>query len=659
MFFAIIFLPFISTNPTYTIAPTTPVTFTQIGQIIYSGDHYILPIQLNVNDLLSMTEPLLNGLTETRSHFDNLVKHLSHRSRGHPYAEFVNTSFPPSMQAHLALLMGDLEIRINNMRGLLASLTNYGRQDSSEHAFRRRRSPFDFVGSAASYLFGLVDHSEFQKMEDIIAQLADLSEKERKQLNLHTHILNVTSLHIEALEQNQKRTRDAILTLDANVRAINLTISDQQDNIYTLDNSVRMISALSYATSAMNDLDYIFSRFSSGVSKMTRGILAPEILAPDRLAAILDDLDKVNLRALWPSTDAYIPLFYKFSTVVPVKTDTFMFYVLIPLYPEPNTDMSLYRVTALPYPFKSNVTISYGELPSFFAIAADHSLHTDLSNADLENCRQLNSLYFCNEVRPLYKGSHPSCTFALYTNVNIAKHCAKHVSPNLARPLVIRDDNRWLYATSYDIYVTVVCPAKQTATIKLDIGVGSIEIPQKCRINSPFAQLPTAQEVKRLGVEMVNYTLVRPFNISLTEQEHETIHLFNDTLYKDLLALTGSPIPLHSLGQEIGQLRLIQKSRVHAAIVSRYAFSISITVTALILCMIICGCYIRRVLKEDRDDTGRPRTSGGNGNPLINLFVTRNRDNRENTPTHVTYTRSAHPHEHQESRDLPAGRIRQ
>ena len=125
------------------------------------------------------------------------------------------------------------------------------------------------------------------------------------------------------------------------------------------------------------------------------------------------------------------------------------------------------------------------------------------------------------------------------------------------------------------------------------------------------------------------------------------------------MALTGSPIPLHSLGQEIGQLRLIQKSRVHAAIVSRYAFSISITVIALILCMIICGCYIRKVLREDRDSTGRPRVDGGNGNgnPLINLFVTRNRDNREHTPTHVTYTRSAQ--EQQESRDLPAGRIRQ
>ena len=171
-----------------------------------------------------------------------------------------------------------------------------------------------------------------------------------------------------------------------------------------------------------------------------------------------------------------------------------MFYILIPLFPEPNTGMSLYKVTALPYPFKSNVTISYGNLPPFFAVSNDHSLHTDLTNADLENCRQLQTLYYCNEVRPLYKSSHPSCTYALYTNIGIEKHCSKHASPNLLRPIVIRDDDRWLYATSYNVHITVVCPSK-TTKVELEVGVGSIEIPTNCRINSPFAQLPTAQEI--------------------------------------------------------------------------------------------------------------------------------------------------------------------
>ena len=562
------------------------------------------------------------------------------------------------MQQHLQLLMSDLDSRMSNLKALLATLANYGRQQMADPLSARpirlqKRSPFDFVGSAASYLFGLVDHSEFQSMTDIVQQLTDLSEKERTQLNLHNRILNVTSLHIDSLEQNAKRTQDAIMTLDANVRAMNLTVTAEQDNMYTLDNSVRMISALSYAASAMTDLDYIYSRFSNGISSMTRGILSPEILPPNKLVKIIDELDKINLRSLWPSTDPYIPLYYKFATVLPVKTDVFMFYILLPLYPEPNTEMSLYKVTALPYPFKSNVTISYGNLPNFFAVSNDHSLHTDLTNADLENCRQLNSLYFCNEVRPLYKSSHPSCTYALCTNIGIDFHCAKHASPNLLRPLVVRDGNRWLYATSYKVYVTIVCPA-ETTTIELEIGVGSIEIPRNCRINSPFAQLPTAQEIQKIGIAVVNYTLIRPFNISLTEQEHELIHIFNDSLYQDILALTGSPVPLHSLSQEIGQLRHIQKNRIHAAVQSHYAFSISLTVIIIVALLILCGCYVRKVLKEDRDRTGRPI-----GNPIINYInreyrQVRDHTDRENTPSSTQTTVSFNA---QDQQPQPAPRI--
>ena len=249
-----------------------------MGKIIYSGDHYIIPIALDVEDLLTMTKPLLAGLTETREHFNLIVGEVDNRPRGHPYNEFISQHFPSSMQSHLKLLMDDLDTRISNIKDLLITLANYGKQSMSDPLRLHKRSPFDFVGSAASYLFGLVDHSEFQTLSDIIDQLADISEQERQQLNIHASILNVTALHVEALETNQMRTREAIRTLDDNMRAINLTLASAQENIYSLDNSVRMISALSYATSAMNDLDYIYSRFSKGIGSMTRGMLSPEIL---------------------------------------------------------------------------------------------------------------------------------------------------------------------------------------------------------------------------------------------------------------------------------------------------------------------------------------------------------------------------------------------
>ena len=597
-----------------TTSPQNPVTFSEMGKIIYAGDHYILPIALDINDLLTMTQPLLDGLLDTRGHFDSIMEQLSERPRGHPHADFVQNHFPNSMQQHLLLLMDDLDTRVNDLKSLLKTLANYGKQPMADPLRLHKRSPFDFVGSAASYLFGLVDHAEFKSMSDIMDHLVDMTEEERRTLNMHSTILNVTALHVDALEENQKRTTDAIRTLDEETRAINLTLSSTQQSVYTLDNSVRMISALSYASTAMNDLDYIYNRFSTGIGAMTRGVLSPEILPPTKLISILDELNKVNLRALWPSTDPYIPLYYKFSSVLPVKTDIFLFYVLLPLYPEPNNEMNLFKVTALPFPINPNVTISYGELPPFFAISADHSLHSDLLNADLENCRQLSSIYFCDEARPLFTSNYPSCTYSLYTGLKVDKYCDKHVGTSLLRPLVLRDSDRWLYATSSPMHMTIVCPSK-TTTVSLDIGVGSIETPSTCRITSPFAQLPTAKNIKRLGTEVVNFTLIRPFNISLSDSEKLTVGIFNDTLYQDILSLTGSPVPLHSLSQEIGQLRTIQQHRVHAATQSHYALILSLTATIVIILTIVLSCYMKRVLKENRDRFGAP-----SGNPIINLF---------------------------------------
>ena len=135
-----------------TCSPIHPVTFTGMGKIIYSGDRYIVPISLNTDDLIRMTEPLLNGLLDTRRHYDLITSELSTHSRGHPYTEFVQTHFPVSMQSHLGLLMDDLQTRILDLKSMLVTLANYGQQTMADPLRIHKRSPFDFIGSAASYL---------------------------------------------------------------------------------------------------------------------------------------------------------------------------------------------------------------------------------------------------------------------------------------------------------------------------------------------------------------------------------------------------------------------------------------------------------------------------------------------------------------------------
>ena len=216
-------------------SPATPVTFRQVGRVIFSGRSFIVPLQLNVQDLVELTNPLLRGLLETKDHYDRLVSYIGDAARGDPAHEFSINLFPNSMQDHIALLLQDLHTRTADLRNLLTTLGNFGRKAAEPLALRSsriRRAPFEFIGTAANYLFGLTDYSSFKSAQEIIHQLTDLTEAERLQLNIHNDILNVTSLHINKLEKNQNKTIKAILDLDANVRALNITLFKSVNTLF-------------------------------------------------------------------------------------------------------------------------------------------------------------------------------------------------------------------------------------------------------------------------------------------------------------------------------------------------------------------------------------------------------------------------------------------
>ena len=125
----------------------------------------------------------------------------------------------------------------------------------------------------------------------------------------------------------------------------------------------------------------------------------------------------------------------------------------------------------------------------------------------------------------------------------------------------------------------------------MDVGVGIINLPPKCRASSRFALLPATLALERKAVEVINFTAIRPFELDLTQIEQRVIQTFTkDKLYQDILAFNGRKIPLSSLNNELGQLRFIQRSRAMAYSYSVSATGISITLMFIIL-LSCCGFF--------------------------------------------------------------------
>ena len=584
-----------------------PITFTPVGSLILSGSHYIVPLSLNIESLMDRVSPLEESLTAVSQHYEALDGLMGGGNSSRKSHSSSLEHFPESLRAHTKLLLLDLHQRISNLKDRLQSLGSFGIPTSDSPRKRLQRSAFDFVGSGLHYLFGVVDSATFDDAMNIIESLKDLSEQERNQLNLHGQILNVTAIHITKLEVNQQKVKTAIETLGGNIRSLQESLVQGEAALFTLTNVVNMVSAISYAGSAISDLTYDINRFARGLETMLKGSLSADIFPAEQLSSVVRELNQMNIRTLWPDSATYVPYYYQFCQVIPLNKEDFLFLVMLPLLPDPYAQMDLFRVTSLPYPINENVTLSFGKMSPYFAISSDHQLYTTLNDVDLTSCRKFNSLYFCNEPRALYRSGAPSCEYAMYTKLGVATSCQKHAAPRLARPVLHRTPSNWLYATSNPFALTVVCPSG-TSTLIVGLGVGTINLPQKCRASSDVALLPTMLSFERSVIATVNFSAIVPFNLSLSPMEKEKVLLFsNDTLYTDLLKVNGNPIPLDNLDGEIGQLRQIQKSRQYAHSASTFSYWASIFLFSFVVFSCACICYARHLLRENRDRLGRPR----------------------------------------------------
>ena len=83
-----------------------------------------------------------------------------------------------------------------------------------------------------------------------------------------------------------------------------------------------------------------------------------------------------------------------------------------------------------------------------------------------------------------------------------------------------------MYASSFALDLTLICPGA-TSMLKVPIGSGTLNIPDKCRVNTQYFIIPSS--VNTRGEDLVtNISLVSPFKLKLTKMEWEDVKLLND-----------------------------------------------------------------------------------------------------------------------------------
>ena len=109
-----------------------------------------------------------------------------------------------------------------------------------------------------SYLFGLIDSKTYKETQEVIQGLSNPPDEDINTINMHIHILNVTLLHMKDIKTNQNRAIEAINHISTNLAILNHTLQSGLEEIYDVNNNLNLISAISYDSSAISDLDYKF-----------------------------------------------------------------------------------------------------------------------------------------------------------------------------------------------------------------------------------------------------------------------------------------------------------------------------------------------------------------------------------------------------------------
>ena len=600
-------------------SPNSGITFKPIGGIEHSGHHYYVLFEIDVHGLMAAIEPIkrsiikvqgnlkanlqmLNSLKPLRANWvivedqpvraEDREKDPSLTIPQDSKLNYVTTALTDSIQDHITFITEDILERQRELENYLLAIGQHISHESEDNKIlRARRALCDGCGQAISWIFGLTTDSELRDTNEALERLSKLGEDTRKMVNLHTTILNSSSIHMAKISKQVNRITNLLYTVNEQVSLIGRHVENTDQIQFTVINSVTLLSSLSYASEALGELRGRFINLKLGIDQMRGGYLNTGLVPPQTLLTIIQEIINQNLKSLWPATTDYIVQMYRYISVKSLPHNNLSFVIQIPLEGIPSIRLNLYKIIQIPHPLDTKLVIHYTELPRYFSISDDHSLFTEQQT--LSSCRNYEDLFVCPIDNPLYTAEVSSCTLALFKGITNTEICIKHFGPALTRPLVKRTDLGWMYSTSFNIKVTLICP-DSTTIVNLPVGSGVLNMPDQCRASSQYFIIPSSVNTHGKNI-VTNISIVSPFKLRLTNVEWEDITLLNNSkIGLELIKINNDKLPLKGLKDKISQLKYLKSQQKISMVTSNSGLTIGIICLILIaIIFVVIYLFIR------------------------------------------------------------------
>ena len=218
-------------------AATLGLYFNPVARMTYSGMAYIVPYKVMTSDL---TQPLY----EITEKLDNLVWESGSIKS--------NDSLIAALRTHMTRLNDSVTHTAHDLQLFLDFYITPSN--------RKARGAIDIVGTLANSLFGTATQSQVDVINSNLHKLSELSEVQRKTLNVHSAILNATV-------RNQVTITSALNNVINATRIAQKLLNQYSTKTLQLEKDLKVAEILSLLQGAYgyvaNELAFIISGFKT------------------------------------------------------------------------------------------------------------------------------------------------------------------------------------------------------------------------------------------------------------------------------------------------------------------------------------------------------------------------------------------------------------
>ena len=405
---------------------------------------------------------------------------------------------------------------------------------------RKPRGAVNFIGSLANTLFGTATQGQIDIIHNRLNELQTLTEEERKLLNVHSSIINVTLHDLTNVHQ-------ALDKLEKASRLTETFLNDMSQDIHFVEQTLIALETLLHLQLALSTISADHVNFRVGLQTMLETYVSPNIVSNSMLLQILDDLSVQTPGLLFPAKPEFLGIYRQIIRVISKNTELtslqgLCFYLLIPLQGYPSDTFNVFEMASLPYPIVHTSNFIVHKPSQHYLVINEGRTSYFLTN-DFQSCRKFENLLICPPLGPIYHvESQNECELDIFLERESAStSCDKFIIKTF-KPVFIKTNTGWLYSTCSPIDVTLNCinnVKKPRHTIN---GIGNITINSGCTLHSTTFTIPaysTQTHVQPLAVNP--YPFSTP--ISLSPWEHEFLKNATNVTLPSSLPLTPIPLP--------------------------------------------------------------------------------------------------------------------